>query len=181
MENISNLSSAQKKTLCKELHLSNIMQTPKIKSIVISMTTKDIVANKNVLTDLEKQLAQITGQKPLVTYAKKSIANFKLRAMNPIGVKVTLRGKNMNNFLYKLINIILPRTRDFKGLSLKSFDGEGNYNIGIREQISFPEIDYDKVRKIYGVNISIVTSAKNNNEGIELFKMIDFPFVKESK
>lgn len=174
----SKLDAKETESLKKQLGFKNIMQVPKLKSIVLSMTTKDLISNKSLLTDLQKQLSTISGQKPMVTYAKKSIANFKLRENTPIGIKVTLRNQKMDNFFIKLISIILPRTKDFKGLSKKSFDGSGNYNIGIKEQIAFPEIDFDKINKLYGVNISIVTSAKDDASAFKLFEALGFPFSK---
>ena len=165
--------------LMQKLNIKNIYCVPRIEKIVLSSSSKDLITNKKLIDDLENQLAIIAAQKPKITYAKKSIANFKLRENSPIGVKVTLRRDNMNEFYYKLINIICPRIRDFQGFSEKGFDSQGNYNLGIKEQIFFPEIDYDKIKKTWGVNISIITSAKNKKGAYELLKILKFPFRKK--
>ena len=167
-----------KANLMKELGFASIMQVPKIEKIVINIGVGEAVANPKVLDEAVAELTQIAGQKPLVTKAKKSIANFKLREGMPIGCKVTLRGERMYDFFDKLVNISLPRVRDFKGVSKTAFDGRGNYTLGIKEQIIFPEIDYDKVNKLRGMDIVIVTTANNNEEGMALLKEMGMPFVK---
>lgn len=146
--------------LMKKFAYSSIMQVPKIEKIVVNIGVGDAIQNPKLLDAAVEDLTQITGQKPIITKAKKSIANFKLRQNFAIGCKVTLRGERMYHFFDKLISIALPRVRDFRGLSKNSFDGRGNYSIGIREQLIFPEIDYDKVLKIRGMDITIVTTAK---------------------
>ena len=169
------------KYLQKELNFSSIMQVPKIEKIVINMGISDAVKNSKAADDGSNELALITGQKALITKAKKSIAGFKLREGMPIGAKVTLRGKKMWIFLEKLINVALPRVRDFHGLSNKSYDGFGNYALGVKEQIIFPEIDYDKISKIRGMDINIVTTAKNDKESYLLLKEIGIPFYKKNR
>lgn len=176
MVNLKNQKSKAFKTkIIKTLKHKNIMQAPLITNIVVSTSTKDATTSKTVIGDLQKQLAIITGQKPIVTKARKSIAGFKLREETPIGCKVTLRGAIMTSFFDKLVTIIFPRIRDFRGFSKKSFDGQGNFNLGIKEQLVFPEIDYDKIKKLYGMNITINTSAKSNHEGYVLLKELGFP------
>jgi large subunit ribosomal protein L5 len=162
--------------LIKEFNYRNIMQVPKLEKIVINMGLGEAIQNAKVLESAQSELAAITGQKPVITRAKKSIANFKLRAGMPIGCKVTLRRNRMYEFFDRLVNVALPRIRDFKGVSGKSFDGRGNYALGIREQIIFPEIDYDKIDKIKGMNIVITTTAKSDEEGKALLKMMGMPF-----
>ena len=162
--------------LMKELGFTNPMQVPKPVKVIINVTTKEAVQNPKVLDAAANELAQITGQKPVITRARKSIATYKLRQNMPIGVMVTLRGPKMYDFLAKLIQIALPRVRDFKGVSGKAFDGRGNYSMGIQEQIIFPEIDYDKLERVQGMNIVICTSAKNDAEGKALLKMMGMPF-----
>jgi large subunit ribosomal protein L5 len=162
----------------KEFGFTSVMQVPKMEKIVINVGVGEAVANPKVLDEVVAELTQIAGQKPLVTKAKKSIANFKLREGMPIGCKVTLRGERMYDFFDKLVNISLPRVRDFKGVSKTAFDGRGNYTLGIKEQIIFPEIDYDKVNKLRGMDIVIVTTAKSNEEGMALLKEIGMPFAK---
>ncbi|MBN2504006.1 MAG: 50S ribosomal protein L5 [Bacilli bacterium] len=157
---------------------SSVMESPKIAKITINIGAGDAVQNPKVLDDAVIELTQITGQKPVVTKAKKSIASFKLREGMPIGCKVTLRGERMYDFLDKLITIALPRVRDFRGINPKGFDGRGNYTLGIKEQLIFPEINYDKVSKIRGMDIVIVTTAKNDQEAFELLKLIGMPFRK---
>jgi large subunit ribosomal protein L5 len=152
------------------------MEVPKLEKVVINIGLGEAIQNAKVLDSAQSELAAITGQKPVVTKAKKSIANFKLRAGMPIGCKVTLRRNRMYEFFDRLVNVALPRIRDFKGISGKSFDGRGNYALGIREQIIFPEIDYDKIDKIKGMNIVISTTAKSDEEGKALLKMMGMPF-----
>ncbi len=154
----------------------NIHQIPKIEKIVVNMGLGEAIQNIKVLDSAQNELKAITGQAPVVTRAKKSIAAFKLREGMPIGCMVTLRRQRMWDFLEKLVNITLPRVRDFRGVSGRAFDGYGNYTLGIKEQIIFPEIDYDKVDSIKGMNITIVTTAKSNAEGKELLKMFGMPF-----
>jgi large subunit ribosomal protein L5 len=162
--------------LMKEFNYRNIMEVPKLEKVVINMGLGEAIQNAKILDSAQSELAAITGQKPVVTKAKKSIANFKLRAGMPIGCKVTLRRERMYEFFDRLVNVALPRIRDFKGVSGKSFDGRGNYALGIREQIIFPEIDYDKIDKIKGMNIVISTTAKSDEEGKALLKMMGMPF-----
>ncbi len=162
--------------LMKEFNYRNIMEVPKLEKVVINMGLGEAIQNAKVLDSAQSELGAITGQKPVVTKAKKSIANFKLRAGMPIGCKVTLRRNRMYEFFDRLVNVALPRIRDFKGVSGKCFDGRGNYALGIREQIIFPEIDYDKIDKIKGMNIVITTTAKSDEEGKALLKMMGMPF-----
>jgi len=152
------------------------MQIPKITKVVLNMGLGEAIHNIKIIDSAVEELKQISGQQPVVTRAKKSIAAFKLREGMPIGCMVTLRQTRMYDFLNKLINVALPRVRDFRGISGKAFDGVGNYSLGIKEQLIFPEIDYDKIDKIKGLNISIVTSAKSNEEGKELLKLMGMPF-----
>ncbi|QPC48046.1 50S ribosomal protein L5 [Mangrovibacillus cuniculi] len=156
----------------------SVMQVPKIDKIVINMGIGDAVQNAKALDVAVEELAQIAGQKPLVTRAKKSIAGFRLREGMPIGAKVTLRGERMYEFLDKLVTVSLPRVRDFRGVSKKSFDGRGNYTLGVKEQLIFPEIDYDKVSKVRGMDIVIVTTANTDEEARELLTQIGMPFQK---
>ncbi len=162
--------------LMKEFKYKNVMQVPRLKKIVINTSTKDALTDLKILETAASEIASIAGQRPVLTRARKSIANFKLRAGNKIGARVTLRGKMMYEFMNRLVNIALPRVRDFKGVSNASFDGRGNYTIGLTEQIIFPEINYDKVSKIYGMNITFVTSAKTDEEGQALLKRMGMPF-----
>lgn len=155
---------------------SNVMQIPEIKKVIINMGVGDATQDAKAIDSAVNDLTVISGQKPVVTKAKKSIAAFKVRAGMPIGCKVTLRGKRMYYFLDKLFNIALPRIRDFRGTSTKSFDGRGNYTLGVRDQLIFPEINYDKVDKLRGMDIVIVTSAKNDEEALELLKLMGMPF-----
>lgn len=164
--------------LSKEFGIKNPMAIPKLEKIVINMGLGEAISNPKVLDIAIEELKAITGQKPVITKAKKSIASFKLRQGMSIGAMVTLRGDRMYEFLDRLISIALPRVRDFKGLSPKSFDGRGNYTLGIREQIIFPEVDFNKVDKIRGMNISIVTTAKNDELGFALLKALGMPFRK---
>lgn len=157
---------------------TSVMQVPRIEKITINMGLGEAIADKKVIDFATKDLEAISGQKPLVTKARKSVAGFKVREDFPIGAKVTLRGERMWEFLERLISIAIPRIRDFRGLNPKSFDGRGNYSMGVREQIIFPEIDYDKVDKIRGMDITITTSAKSDDEGRALLASFDFPFKK---
>jgi len=154
----------------------NIMEVPKLKKIVLNMGLGEAIHNIKLLDSASEELKIIAGQQPVVTRAKKSIAAFKLREGMPIGCMVTLRHNRMYDYYYKLVNIALPRVRDFRGLSGKALDGHGNYSLGIKEHIIFPEIDYDKIDKIKGLNISIVTTAKTDEEGKELLKLMGMPF-----
>ncbi len=164
--------------LTKKFAYKSSMQIPKVEKIVVNMGVGDAVANSKVLDDAVEELTQITGQKPVVTKAKKSIANFKLREGMPIGCKVTLRGERMYQFLDKLVSVALPRVRDFRGISGNSFDGRGNYTLGVKEQLIFPEINFDKVKKIRGMDIVIVTTAKTDEEGRALLQLMGMPFRK---
>ncbi|MDQ2908190.1 MAG: 50S ribosomal protein L5 [Candidatus Eremiobacteraeota bacterium] len=157
----------------------NVHQTPKLEKVVINMSVGEAISNSKVLDTATKELEAISGQKPVITKAKKSIAAFKLREGMSIGAKVTLRGERMYVFLDKLFNIVLPRIRDFRGLNRKSFDGRGNYNLGLREQIVFPEINYDRVDKMRGMDIVIVTSAKNDEEATEFLTAMGLPLQKD--
>jgi large subunit ribosomal protein L5 len=152
------------------------MQLPKLEKIVLNMGLGEAIQNIKVLDSAAEELMTISGQKPIITRAKKSIAAFKLRTGMPIGCCVTLRRKRMYDFFNKLVNIALPRVRDFRGISPKAMDGRGNYSLGIREHIIFPEIDYDKIDKIKGMNITIVTTAANDDEGRELLRLMGMPF-----
>ena len=154
----------------------NVMQVPKLSKVVVNMGLGDAIENVKVIETAAAEIAIITGQKPVVTKARKSIANFKLREGVPIGVMVTLRRNQMYHFLDKLIAIALPRVRDFKGVSPRGFDGRGNYTLGIKEQIMFPEVNYDKIDKIRGMNITIVTTARTDEEGLELLRLMGIPF-----
>lgn len=164
--------------LQEKFNFGNVHQIPKIEKIVLNMGLGEAIQNIKILDSAVDELMNIAGQRPVITRAKKSIAAFKLREGMPIGCMVTLRRQRMYDFLNKLINIALPRVRDFRGISPKAFDGAGNYSLGIKEHIIFPEIDYDKIDKIKGMNISIVTSAKNDNEGRELLTLFGMPFRK---
>ena len=164
--------------LMKKFEYKSVMEVPCIDKVVINMGVGDAIANSQALDDAVAELAAITGQAPVITRAKKSIANFKVREGMPIGCKVTLRREKMYDFLDKLMNISLPRVRDFRGVSDTSFDGRGNYTLGIKEQIIFPEIDYDKVNKVRGMDIVIVTTAKTNEEARALLAEMGMPFKK---
>jgi large subunit ribosomal protein L5 len=164
--------------LQKEFGFKNIMEIPQIEKIVLNMGLGEAVQNPKIIEGAVEELTRIAGQKAVVTKAKKSIATYKLREGMPIGCRVTLRGEKMYDFFSKLVNISLPRVRDFRGLSPKGFDGRGNYSMGIREQIIFPEIEYDKIDKIKGLNITIVTSARTDESGRSLLKMMGMPFRK---
>ncbi len=165
--------------LTKKFNYTSVMQVPKIVKIVVNMGVGDSIHNSKLLDAACEDLAIITGQKPLVTKAKKSIAVFKLREGMSIGAKVTLRGERMYEFYDKLVSIALPRVRDFRGVNPNAFDGRGNYTIGIKEQLIFPEINYDKVLKIRGMDIVIVTTAKTDEEGRALLTMLGMPFAKK--
>ena len=167
-----------KAELAKKFNYKSSMEIPKLEKIVINMGGGDAVANAKVLDDAVEELTQISGQKPIVTKAKKSIANFKLREGMPIGCKVTLRGERMYEFLDKLVSIALPRVRDFRGINGNAFDGRGNYTLGIKEQLIFPEINFDKVKKVRGMDIVIVTTAKSDEEGRTLLQLLGMPFRK---
>jgi large subunit ribosomal protein L5 len=162
--------------LQKDLGLANVMQVPRMEKIVLNVGVGEALQNAKALDATVQDLTTISGQKPIVTRARKSIANFKLREGNPIGVKVTLRGDRMWDFLDRLCNVALPRQRDFRGISADSFDGRGNYSMGLREQLVFPEIDYDKIDKIRGMEITIVTSAQTDEEGYQLLRHLGMPF-----
>ncbi len=164
--------------LMEKFGYKNIMEVPKIEKVVVNIGVGDAIQISKALEDAVRELEQITGQKAVVTKAKKSIANFKLRAGMPIGCKVTLRAEKMYDFLDKLMNISLPRVRDFRGVSDTSFDGRGNYTLGIKEQLIFPEIDYDKVSRVRGMDIVVVTSAKTNEEAKALLAEMGMPFKK---
>ena len=165
-------------SLMSKHNYSTVMLVPKLEKIVVNMGVGDAVANSKMLEAAVADLEKITGQKPVETAAKKSISTFKLREGNKIGCKVTLRGEKMYTFLDKLISISLPRVRDFRGLSPKSFDGRGNYTIGIKEQLIFPEINFDEVVKVRGMDIVLVTTAKTNEEALDLLKELGVPFRK---
>ncbi len=162
--------------LIEKFKYANIMQVPKLGKIVLNMGLGEAIHNIKLLDSAVEELMIIAGQRPVITRAKKAIAAFKLRAGMPIGCMVTLRSKHMYDFFNKLVNIALPRVRDFRGVSGKALDGYGNYSLGIKEHIIFPEIDYDKIDKIKGLNISIVTTAKTDNEGRELLRLLGMPF-----
>jgi len=166
------------KSLMEKFNYSSKMQAPKIEKIVLNIGVGDAVSNSKLLDEAVNELTLITGQKPVITRAKKSIAGFKLREGAPIGCKVTLRGERMYEFLDKLVNISLPRVRDFRGVSNNSFDGRGNYTLGIKEQLIFPEINFDKVNKLRGMDIVFVTTAKTDEEGHELLAQLGMPFKK---
>ena len=162
--------------LMEQLKFKSPMEVPRLLKITLNMGLGSAVSDKKILESAQQELTQISGQKAVLTYAKKSIANFKLREGMPIGCKVTLRNEKMYDFFEKLIKISLPRTRDFRGLNPKSFDGRGNYTLGVKEHIIFPEINFDRIDKIKGLDITITTNAKNNQEAMELFKQFNFPF-----
>jgi large subunit ribosomal protein L5 len=164
--------------LSKKFGYTSVMQVPRIDKITLNMGVGEAVADKKVMEHALRDMTAIAGQKPVVTVARKSVAGFKIRDGYPIGCKVTLRGERMWEFLERLVDIAIPRIRDFRGLSAKSFDGRGNYAMGVREQIIFPEIDYDKIDKIRGMDIVITTSAKNDEEGRALLEAFNFPFKK---
>ena len=164
--------------LIKEFGYTSIMQVPKIDKVIVNVGCGDAVLNNKVLDDVVEEVAALTGQKPVITKARKSISNFKLREGMPIGVKVTLRKDKMYYFLEKLIAVVLPRVRDFRGVSSNAFDGRGNYSLGVKEQIIFPEISLDKVKKVRGMDVVIVTTAATDNEARALLKGLGMPFKK---
>ena len=165
--------------LMKTLNINNVMQVPKIKKVVVNIGVGEALDNIKALDGAVEDLTKITGQKPVITKARKSIANFKLREGRAIGAKVDLRGERMWSFLDRLMNVALPRVRDFRGISPNSFDGRGNYTLGLREQLVFTEIDYDQIDKVRGLEVSIVTSANTDEEGRELLRMLGMPFRQE--
>jgi len=179
-KSMSNFEKLYKETIIKELMkqfgYKTVMQAPKILKITLNMGVSEAVNDKKVLDAAAKDLATISGQKPLITKAKKSIATFKIRKDWPIGCKVTLRGKNMYDFLERLICVAIPRIRDFRGFGIKSFDGRGNYSLGITEQLVFPEIDYDKIDTVRGLDVTITTTAKTDQEAKSLLEGFNFPF-----
>ena len=164
--------------LAKQFGYKSGMQVPRIEKITLNMGLGEAIADKKVLENAQADMAAIAGQKPIVTVARRSVAGFKIREGYPIGCKVTLRGERMWEFLERLISIAIPRVRDFRGLNPKSFDGRGNYSMGVREQIIFPEIDFDKVDKVRGMDITITTSANTNDEARALLDAFNFPFKK---
>ncbi len=164
------------KAMMEKFGYTNVMEVPRLEKIVINMGVGEAKENSKVLESAVSDLQIISGQKPVITKAKKSVANFKLRELMPIGTKVTLRKANMYEFADKLINIALPRVRDFRGVSDKSFDGRGNYSLGIKEQLIFPEIEYDKIDKVRGMDIVFVTTAKTDEEARELLRFLGMPF-----
>lgn len=164
--------------LQKELGLDNVMEVPKVKKVVLNIGLGEALDNPKALDAAVSDLTQITGQKPVVTKAKTSIANFKLREGRAIGAKVTLRGEKMWSFIDRMMNIVLPRVRDFRGVALDSFDGRGNYTLGLREQLIFPEIEYDKIDKVRGLEITIVTSARTDAQAAMLLQKLGMPFRK---
>ena len=165
--------------LQKQFGYKSVMQVPRIEKITLNMGVGEAISDKKVLEHATNDLTAISGQKPLTTVARKSVAGFKIREGYPIGTKVTLRGERMWEFLERFISISIPRIRDFRGLNPKSFDGRGNYSMGVREQIIFPEIEYDKIDKIRGLDVTITTSAKDNEEGLALLSAFNFPFKKK--
>ena len=164
--------------LRSELKIENLMQVPKISKITVNMGVGEAVADKKVMDAAVADLTKITGQKPLITKSRKAIASFKIRAGLPIGAKVTLRGRRMYEFLDRLINIAMPRIRDFRGVSPRSFDGQGNYSLGVKEQIIFPEIQYDQIDQVRGMDITITTTARDDRHGRALLEAFNFPFRK---
>ncbi|MDD2694562.1 MAG: 50S ribosomal protein L5 [Anaerolineales bacterium] len=165
--------------LMKSLNLTNVMEVPRLKKVIVNVGVGETRDNPKALDPVVGDLTLITGQKPIITKARKSIANFKLREGQQIGVKVTLRGERMWSFLDRLMNVALPRVRDFRGISPNAFDGRGNYTLGLREQLVFPEIEYDKIDKLRGLEISIVTTARTDEEGRQLLQMLGMPFKKD--
>lgn len=164
--------------LIKEFGFANSMQAPRLQKIVVNVGVGEAIQNAKALDAAVSDVTTITGQKPVITRAKKSVAAFKLRAGMPIGVTVSLRGRRMWDFLEKLINVVLPRVRDFRGVSPKSFDGRGNYTLGLREQLVFPEIEYDKIDKVRGMEITIVTTALNDEHARRMLELLGMPFTK---
>ncbi|MEA3475946.1 MAG: 50S ribosomal protein L5 [Candidatus Cloacimonadota bacterium] len=167
------------KELMKRFDYKNVMQVPKIEKVSVNIGVGEATQNRASLDNARKELETITGQHAIITKAKKSISNFKLRTGNPIGTKTTLRGKKMYEFVDRLFSIVMPRIRDFNGVSRNGFDGRGNYTLGIKEQIVFPEIVFDKIDKIRGLNITFVTTAKTDEEGLELLSALGMPFVRK--
>ena len=165
-----------RQSLQQELKLDSIMEVPRLEKIILNMGVGEAILDKKVLDNAVRDMTLIAGQKPIITNAKKSVASFKVRAGWPLGCKVTLRGERMWEFLERLIHIAIPRVRDFRGLNVRSFDGHGNYNIGIKEQIVFPEIDYDKIDKIRGLDIAVVTTSNDDKHALALLKALRFPF-----
>ena len=177
---IENYNTTLKESLQKSLSIKNTMRTPRLQKIVLNMGLGDAKDNKTSMKQAIEELALISGQKPVLTKSKKAISNFKIRIGDPVGLRVTLRRKSMYEFFDRFISITSPRIRDFRGFSSKGFDGNGNYNFGISEQIVFPEIDYDKVNNLRGMNITIVTSAENDLEAYELLSVFGFPIKKRT-
>ena len=167
--------------LYKELNLENVMQVPRISKVVVNIGVGEALDNAKALDAAVGDLIKITGQKPVITKARMSIANFKLREGRAIGVKVTLRGERMWSFLDRLLNIALPRVRDFRGISPEAFDGRGNYTLGLTEQLVFPEIEYDKIDKLRGLEVSIVTTARNDDQARKMLQMLGMPFRKDGE
>ena len=178
---LTDYKSKIKNDLLGKLNIENIMRVPKINKIVINMGLGDAKEHKNWLTSGVEELTTIAGQKAVVTISKKAISNFKIREGDPVGIRVTLRGSKMYEFLDRFISVASPRIRDFRGLGAKGFDGRGNYNFGITEQIIFPEIDYDKINNIRGINISIVTSSATDEEAYELLVALGLPIRQKKK
>ncbi len=166
-------------SLMKSLDLQNVMEVPRIQKVIVNIGVGEALDNAKALDAAVGDLTAIAGQKPVIQKARKSIANFKLREGRAIGVKVTLRGERMWSFLDRLVNVALPRVRDFRGVSPNSFDGRGNYTLGLREQLVFPEIEYDKIDKLRGLEVTIVTTARNDDEARQLLQMLGMPFRKE--
>lgn len=164
--------------MMKKFNYENVMQIPKLDKVVVNVAAGEAKENAKVIDAIMTDLAAITGQKPVVCRAKKSVANFKLREGLPIGVKVTLRGEKMYEFVYKLFNVSFPRVRDFRGINGNSFDGKGNYSTGIKEQLIFPEIEYDKIDKVRGMDINFITTAQTDEEAKELLSLLGAPFAK---
>ena len=164
--------------LMKKFNYKSVMEIPKLDKVVINVGAGEAISNSKVIDAIMNDLMQITGQKPIICRAKKSVANFKLREGMPIGVKVTLRRENMYEFVDKLFNVAFPRVRDFRGINPNSFDGKGNYSTGIKEQLIFPEIEYDKIDKVRGMDINFITTAKTDEEATELLEMLGAPFAK---
>ncbi|MFH0979627.1 MAG: 50S ribosomal protein L5 [Candidatus Roizmanbacteria bacterium] len=167
-----------KKKLMSDLKIANVMAVPKVIKIVVNVGAGEAITTKGVLEKIKEQIATITGQKPVITKARISVSAFKLRKGAPIGVKVTLRGKKMDSFLEKLVKVIIPRLRDFRGITEKSIDQHGNLNIGFSEQIIFPEIEFDKIDKIRGLEVTVVTNAKSHKNGKKLFELLGIAFKK---
>ena len=165
--------------LMKLCGYKNIMQVPRLDKVVLNIGLGEAIQNAKALEAAERDLVAISGQHPVITRARKSIASFKLRAGMPIGMKVTLRGERMYDFLDKLMNAVLPRVREFHGVSTNSFDGQGNYTLGLKEQIAFPEVDYDTIDKVRGLEVSIITTARTNEEGRHLLELLGMPFTRE--